>query len=86
MKVLLIAATAVALAGPALACGGTAEYPQTAETLAQSSLTPERRAELEKTLQEGWTMHNESHEQGDGAKMGQSMQMLRQLQAQIPEK
>jgi hypothetical protein len=86
MKALLIAATAVALAGPALACGGTAEYPQTAETLAQSSLTPERKAELEKSLQEGWTMHSESHEQGDGAKMGQSMQMLRQLQAQIPEK
>jgi hypothetical protein len=86
MKTLLIAATAVALAGPALACVGTAEYPQTAETLAQSSLTPERKAELEKTLQEGWSLHSQSHEQGDGAKMGQSIQILRQLQAQIPEK
>ncbi len=86
MKALLIAATAVALAGPALACGGTTEYPQTAETLAQSSLTPERKAELETALREGWAMHGESHEQGDGAKMGQSMQILRQLQAQIPEK
>jgi len=84
MKALLIAATAVALAGPALACGGTAEYPQTAATLAQSSLTPERKAELEKTLKDGWALHSESHEQGDGAKMGQSMQTLRELQAQIP--
>jgi hypothetical protein len=86
MKTLLIAAVAVALAGPALACSGTAEYPQTAQTLAQSSLTPERKAELDKALKEGWTMHSESHEQGDYAKMGQSMQILRELQAQIPEK
>ncbi len=85
MKTLLIAAAAVMIAGPALACIGTAEYPQTAEALAQSSLTPERKAELEKTLRDGWTMHSQSHEQGDGAKMGRSVRILRQLQAEIPE-
>jgi hypothetical protein len=86
MRTILIAAVAVALAGPALACSGTAEYPQTAEALAQSTLTPERKAELEKALKDGSAMHSESHEQGDFAKMGQSMQILRRLQAQIPEK
>jgi hypothetical protein len=84
MKTLPITLAALLLAGPALACGGTAEYPQTAEALAQSNLSPERKAELKKTLQEGWTMHSQSHEQGDGAKMGESILILRQLQAQIP--
>jgi hypothetical protein len=86
MKALPITLAALLFAGPAFACVGTAEYPQTAETLAQSSLTPERKAELEKSLKEGWALHSESHEQGDGAKMGRSIQILRELQAQIPEK
>jgi hypothetical protein len=86
MKTLPITLAALLLAGPALACGGTAGYPQTAEALAQSNLTPERKAELEKTLEKGWALHSQSHEEDGGAKMGQSILILRQLQAQIPEK
>ncbi len=84
MKVILTTAVAVlALAGPALACVGTTEYPETAETLKQSTLTDERKAELEQALKQGWAMHSESHETGDGAKMGESMQILRGLQSQM---
>jgi hypothetical protein len=84
MKVILMTAAAVVVfAGPALACIGTTEYPETAEALQQSTLTPERKAEIEKALQEGWAMHSQSHETGDGAKMGESMQILRSLQSQI---
>ncbi len=84
MKLILTTAVAVfALAGPALACSGTTEYPETAEALKQSTLTPERKAEIEKALKEGWTLHSESHETGDGAKMGESMQILRGLQSQM---
>ena len=86
MKTLPITFAALLLAGPALACMGTAEYPRTAEALAQSNLSPERKVELEKALREGWAMHGESHEQGDGAKMGESILILRQLQGRIPEK
>lgn len=84
MRLLPITLAALLLAGPAVACEGTAEYPQTAEALAQSSLSPERKAELEKALEEGWALHRESHEQGDGAKMGRSILILRRLQARIP--
>ncbi|MDH3473287.1 MAG: hypothetical protein OEM59_06315 [Rhodospirillales bacterium] len=84
MKVLLLAAVAVvALAGPAFACIGTTEYPETAEALQQSTLTPERKAEIEKALQEGWAMHSQSHETSDGAMMGESIEILRGLQSEI---
>ena len=84
MKILPITLAALLFAGPALACGGTAEYPQTAEALAQSNLSPERKAELEKSLEDGWALHSESHAEGDSAKMGESILILRRLQAQIP--
>lgn len=84
MKALLtVAAVVLALAGPALACDGTTEYPQTAEQLKQTPLTAERKAELAQALNQGWTLHSDAHKAGDGAKMGESMQMLRALQAQI---
>jgi hypothetical protein len=84
MKFILMTAVAVVvLAEPALACSGTTEYPETAEALQQSTLTPERKAEIEKALQEGWAMHSQSHETGDGAMMGQSIEILRGLQSQI---
>ncbi len=84
MIVPLIAAAAfLTLTGPALACGGTTEYPETAETLRQSTLTAERKAELEKALTEGRALHDKAHETDDGAMMGQSMQMLRELQARM---
>ena len=84
MRVPLIAGAAwLALAAPALACEGTTAYPETAETLKQSTLTAERKAELEKALAEGWALHDKAHESNDGAMMGQSMQMLRELQTQM---
>lgn len=84
MKLILTTAVAVlALVGPALACDGTTEYPETAEALKQSTLTAERKAELEKALKEGWAMHSESHKTGDGVKMGESMRILRELQSQM---
>ncbi len=47
MKTLLIAvAFTVVIAGPALACRGTAEFPQAFEQLEQSNVSPERKTEL----------------------------------------
>ena len=43
MRTLLIAsAFIVVIAGPALACRGTTEYPDTAKKIEQSTLSPER--------------------------------------------
>ncbi len=84
MKALLTVAVAVvALTGPALACGGTTEYPQTAERLKQTPLTAERKAQLEQALNQGWTLHSDAHNASDGAKMAESMRQLRALQAEI---
>ncbi len=47
MRTLILAGVLIALAAtPALACRGTAEYPEAADGIAQSTLTPERKKEL----------------------------------------
>ncbi len=86
MRTLLIAcAFVIAVSGPALACRGTAEYPEAAGQIAQSKLTPERKKELMELLSRGDAMHAEAHRQGDMTKMGESIRILDGIGAQIGE-
>ena len=84
MRTLLIAsAFIVVIAGPALACRGTTEYPDTAKKIEQSTLSPERREELLGQLTRGDVMHKEAHRTGDMGLMGESIHILDGINAQI---
>ena len=86
MRTLLIAcAFVIAVSGSALACRGTAEYPEAAGQIAQSKLTPERKKELMELLSRGDGMHAEAHRQGDMTKMGESIRILDGIKTQIGE-
>ena len=84
MRTLLIAsAFIVVIAGPALACRGTTEYPDTAKKIEQSTLSPERREELLRQLHRGDAMHKEAHRSGDMGLMGESIRILDGINPQI---
>ncbi len=73
----------VAIAGPALACRGTAEFPQAAGEVAQSKIPPERKEALTEQLRQGEAMHTQGHRTGDMMKMGESLRILDGILGQI---
>ena len=84
MRTLVLAGVLIALvATPALACRGTAEYPEAANDIAQSTLTPARKKELLDQLSVGNALHEEAHRNGDMMKMGESIRVLDGIKAQI---
>ncbi|MCH8137441.1 MAG: hypothetical protein IH926_00555 [Proteobacteria bacterium] len=84
MKTILFASACLILvSGPALACRGTTEYPDTAKKIEQSTLSPERREELLRQLNRGDVMHKEAHRTGDMGLMGESIGILDGINAQI---
>ncbi len=86
MKTLLFAtACIVVISGPALACRGTAEFPEVATQLEQSTISPERMDELIQRLSQGKAMHEEGHSQGDGSKMGVALGILDEIKREIGE-
>ncbi len=84
MRTLLLASACVVLiAGPALACRGTAEYPQLFTQLEQSKSSPERVVALMAEVRQGETMHMEGHRQGDMGMLLASLRMLDELKVAI---
>ncbi len=84
MRTLLLAgAFMVVIAGPALACRGTAVYPQAFEQLEQSNVSAERKKELGEQLSQGQSMHDDGHSQSDMGKMGGSLQILDEILKEI---
>ena len=84
MRTLLLAsACMVLIAGPALACRGTAEYPQIFIQLEQSKSSPERVEALMAMLSQGQTMHKEGHRQGDMGKLLTSLRILDELKEAV---
>ncbi len=73
---LLVGAFTVVIAGPALACRGTVEFPQAFEQLEQSNISTERKTEFSEQLSQGQAMHDDGHSQGDMSQMGGSLQIL----------
>ena len=83
MKTLILAGALIALvATPAFACRGTAEYPEAAGDIAQSTLTPERKKEILDQLNVGNALHKEGHQESDMMKMGNSIRILDGIKAQ----
>ncbi len=84
MKPLLFAtACIVVFSGPALACGGTVEFPEVSKQLEQSKISSERMDELIQRLSQGQAMHEEGHSQGDGSKMGAGLRILDEVKREI---
>jgi hypothetical protein len=84
MRTLLLAGALTAvIAGPALACQGTTEFPKAFERLEQSNLSPERKTELREQLIQGQSMHDEGHSQNDMSKMSGSLQILDEVSKEI---
>ncbi len=73
----------VVIAGPALACRGTAEYPQIATQLEQSKSSPERVTVLMAKLRQGQSMHQVGHRQGDMGKLLASLRILDELTEEL---
>ncbi len=83
MRTLILAGVLIALAAtPAFACRGTAEYPEAADDIAQSTLTPERKKELLDQLSVGNVLHKQGHQERDMMKMGESIRILDGIKAQ----
>ncbi len=82
---LLTGVCLVLISSTALACRGTAEFPQTNEQLQSSTLSSERLDALLKQLTQGAAMHEEAHQQGDMSKMGQSIGILDGVKAQLQQ-
>ncbi len=82
---LLTGVCLVLISSTALACRGTAEFPQLNEQLQSSTLSPERLDALLKQLTQGAAMHEEAHQQGDMSKMGQSIGILDDVKAQMKQ-
>ena len=77
MAALLLAGGFMAvIAGPALACRGTFEFPEAAGEVAQSKIPPERKKALTEQLLQGEAMHTQAHRTGDMTKMGESLRIL----------
>ncbi len=84
MRTWILAGVLIAfVATPALACRGTAEYPDAAADIAQSTLTPERKKALLDQLSVGNAMHQQAHSESDMMKMGESIRILDGIKAQI---
>ncbi len=86
MRLLLLTGVCLVLiSSSALACRGTAEFPQVNEQLQSSTLSTERLDALLKQLTQGAAMHEEAHQQGDMSKMGQSIRILDDVKAQLKQ-
>ncbi len=82
---LLTGVCLVLISSTALACRGTAEFPQTNQQLQSSTLSAERLDALLQQLTQGAAMHEEAHQQGDMSKMGESIRILDGVKAQLNE-
>lgn len=73
----------VAGASSALACRGTAEYPEIAARLAAASLPADRKAELDRQFEEGRALHDRAHQQNDTDAMRESLRILDHIKAEL---
>lgn len=84
MKTFLLMCVGIALfSASALACRGTAEYPQTAGQLAQSNLSTADKETLANRLQAGDAIHRRGHELDSMDLMKESLKILDEIKDKI---
>jgi hypothetical protein len=80
---LLTCICSVLISAPALACRGTAEYPDLALRLAAADLPAAEKAGMTARFKEGEAMHQRGHELDDAALRQQSLDILDAIKAKI---
>lgn len=84
MKTLLIAGVcAMLISAPALACRGTAEYPELAAHLTNADIPSEQKEAYAKRLEEGEALHRKGHDLDDQKLRQESLKILDELKAEI---
>jgi len=84
MKTLMLAGACFMLLGaPALACRGTAEYPEVAAQLAKLELHAEEKEALTKRLEEGDALHRKGHNLDDAEARKLSLKILDEIKVEI---
>ncbi len=86
MRTLLLAgACVIFVSGSALACRGTAEYPEVFGQFEASTIAPDRLEVLREQLNLGAVMHEDAHRQGDMDQMGESIRILDAIKQKLAE-
>ena len=80
---LILSACAILISSPAVACRGTAEYPQVKAQLAKAGIPAAEKATYEKKLQEGWAHHEKGHKQDDRELRKKSLEILDQIKVKM---
>jgi hypothetical protein len=80
---LLTSACALLMAAPALACRGTAEYPDAAVRVASANLPAGEKEALSKRLKEGEALHDRGHTRDDAALRQESLKILDEIKAKL---
>ena len=84
MKTLLLTCISIALfSTTALACRGTAEYPQVAVEIAQLDLAAGDKRALAKALEAGEAIHRRGHELDSADLRQESLRILDEIKAKI---
>ena len=85
MRALLLAGAAVLVAMPALACRGTAEYPELAAQLAQLDLSAADKAAYAGALEEGAALHQRGHDVDSQALRLESLKILDDIKLKLAQ-
>ena len=84
MKILLLTCFSIALfSTTALACRGTAEYPQVAVQLSQLDLAAADKSALVKSLEAGEAIHRRGHELDSQDLRQESLKILDEIKTKI---
>ena len=84
MKTLLLTCAGIVLfSATALACRGTAEYPQISLKLAETNMTPVEKAALAKRLHEGEAIHRRGHELDSQQLRQESLKILDDIKIKL---
>jgi len=80
-----LAVMATLSAGPALACRGTAEYPQVSAELAQANMPAAEKSALAERLKAGDALHQRGHELDSAELRKESLAILDAIKAKLTD-
>jgi hypothetical protein len=80
---LLTCACAVLISAPALACRGTAEYPELALKLAALDMSVAEKEVIATRFKEGEALHQRGHQLDDAALRQESLKILDEIKAKL---
>jgi hypothetical protein len=86
MRLFMLAwACAVLVSGPASACRGLWEYPETMQRLAMTELPGDAKRAFQKRLEAGWALHQKAEKDVNPDLMRESVDILDQIKSELPK-